>query len=102
MGRRTKSREEYNKPMTMIHVPPELEKPLLEAASRQGVDAETFAVNRLREVLGVPEENQAGSSLFDLLEGYVGTVSGNGEVNSENISERYADSLLEKKKLGRL
>ena len=88
--------------MTMIHVPPELEKPLLEAAKRQGVDAETFAVNRLREVLGVPEENQAGSNLFDLLEGHVGTVSGNGEAYSENTTERYTASLLEKKKQGRL
>ena len=88
--------------MTMIHVPPELEKPLLEAAKRQGVDAETFAVNRLREVLGVPEENQAGSNLFDLLEGHVDTVSGNGEAYSENTTERYTASLLEKKKQGRL
>ncbi len=80
----------------MILVPPELEQPLLEAASRQGQDPETFVVNRLREVLGVPEESQAGSSLFDLLEGYVGTVSGNGEAYSENTTERYTASLLEK------
>jgi hypothetical protein len=87
--------------MTMILVPPELEKPLLEAASRLGQDPETFVVNRLREVLNVPEI-QAGSSLFDLLEGYVGTVEGTGEAFSERTTERYADSLLEKKKLGRL
>ena len=88
--------------MTMIHVPPELEKPLLEAAKRQGVDAETFAVNRLREVLGVPEESPVSSSLFDRLRGSLGTVSGNGEANSENTTERYTASLLEKKKQGRL
>ena len=80
--------------MTMIVIPPELEKPLLEAAKRQGLDAETFAVNRLREVLGVPEENKAGSSLFDLLEGYVGTVSGKGEAYSENTTERYLISCV--------
>lgn len=88
--------------MTMILVPPELEKPLLEAAKQQGIDPETFAVNRLREVLGVPEENKAGSSLFDRLQGLVGTVSGNGEAYSENTTERYTASLVEKKKQGRL
>ncbi len=61
--------------MTIILVLPELEKPLLEAAKRHGQDPETFAVNRLREVLGMPEETQAGSSLFDRLRGLVGTVS---------------------------
>lgn len=85
----------------MILVPPELEKPLLEAASRQGQDPETFVVNRLREVLNLPE-TQSGSSLFDLLDGYVGTVEGSGEAFSERTTELYTDSLLQKKKLGRL
>jgi hypothetical protein len=34
-------------------------------------------------VLGVPEENKADSSLFDRLQGLIGTVSGNGEASSE-------------------
>jgi hypothetical protein len=38
-------------------------------------------------VLGVPEANKAGSSLFDRLQGLVGTVSGNGEAYSENTRE---------------
>jgi hypothetical protein len=38
-------------------------------------------------VLGVPEENKAGSSLFDCLQGLIGIVSGNGEAYSENTRE---------------
>lgn len=43
-----------------------------------------------------------GGSLADLLGDYIGFVKGDGEANSENCGEKFADYLVQKRQEGRL
>ena len=84
----------------LVLIPPDLEPQLLEAAKRSGVAPEEFAVARVREALNAPI--LAGNTLLDRLNGFIGTVEGNGEAWSENVSQRFADEMIEKHRSGRL
>ena len=90
---------QYNLFMLVL-IPPDLEPQLLKAAKRSGVAPEEFAVARVREALQSP--NVTGRTLFEALEGFIGTVDGNGELRSENVSQRFADAMIEKHRSGRL
>jgi hypothetical protein len=90
--------------MTIITLPPDLEKRLAEEARRRGISLEQLALNSLRELF-VPAANggaDGSETLWDYLSGYVGTVSGTAEPLSENCGQHFADGLLEKQRQGHL
>lgn len=84
----------------LVLIPPDLEPQLLEAAKRSGVEPEEFAVARVREALQAP--SVAPRTLFDALEGFIGAVDGTDEAWSEEISQRFADGMVEKHRSGNL
>ena len=84
----------------LVLIPPNLEPQLLEAAKRSGVAPEEFAVARIREALEA--QSVAPRTLFDALEGFIGTVDGGGEAWSENVSQRFADEMVKKHRSGHL
>lgn len=86
--------------MTTILLPPDIERPLVEAALRLGTTPEQLAVEMLRERFATePDEPSSGAAtLFDSLVGYIGTVDGSTEAYSERCGERFADGLVEPKR----
>lgn len=92
--------------MTTITLTPDIERPLMEQARRQGTTPELLALDGLRRLFA-PEQDPtpdgpAGETLFDFLQGYVGTVSGTSEALSENCGPRFAEGMAEKQRDGRL
>ncbi len=79
----------------IVVIPPDLEPKLRQAAEQSGVAPEEFALQQVREAL-------QPSSLFDAWQDVIGTVEGNGEANSEFVSEHFAQAMLEKKQTGHL
>lgn len=89
--------------MTTITLTPEIEEPLAEEARRQGTTPELLALDSLRARF-VPLSTLAseGDTLFDFLQGYVGTVEGTSEPLSEDTGRRFTEGLLEKQRAGKL
>lgn len=92
-----------------LHLTPDLERALLEAARRQGTTPELLALEYLRERL--LETGDAGdpteSSLADFLGGYVGVLSSDEHVPgganlSEDTGSRFAAGLRARREQGRL
>ncbi len=88
----------------VIELTPEIEDALAEEAQRRGTTPEQLALDALRRhFLAIPREGEAaGETLFDLLSGYVGVVSGSGEAFSEKCAERFAEGMVEKQRQGHL
>jgi hypothetical protein len=91
--------------MTTITLPPDLEGRLGDEARRRGTTPELLALDGLRQLFALPpadngRENQG--TLFDFLNGYVGTIAGTSEPLSEDCGRRYAEGLAEKQQQGRL
>jgi hypothetical protein len=80
----------------VVVIPPELEPKLRQAALQNGIAPEEFALQQLRKAVKPSE------SLFDAWQGFIGTIEGNGEANSERTSEHFAQAMLEKKQAGHL
>lgn len=88
-----------------ITLPPEIEGPLAEQARLRGTTPESLVVETLRKAFVAAEAEQASpqeGTLYDRLVGYIGTVEGTGETNSQNCGERFTEYLLEKKRRGHL
>jgi hypothetical protein len=63
--------------MTIITLPPDLESRLADEASRRGTTPELLALDGLRRLFAPrPDENAPAETLFDFLEGHIGTVAG--------------------------
>jgi hypothetical protein len=82
----------YN-PTMLVSIPPELEPQLIEAARRSGLAPEEFALAGVREAL-----SRTNQTLFDAFADVIGSV----ESTPETRATSFTDSLLEKKRLGRL
>jgi hypothetical protein len=83
-------------PNMIVVIPPELEPKLRQAAQQNGVAPEEYALERVREALN------PSKTLFDAWQDVIGSVEGNGEANSENTGEGFAQAMLEKKQTGHL
>ena len=92
---------QYNLPMLVL-IPPDLKQHLLEAAKQSGVAPEEFAVARVREALQTLAPDATSRTLFNALEGFIGTVDGDGQAWSENVSQRFADEMVKKHRSGHL
>lgn len=89
--------------MTTITLPPDIEGPLAEEAQRRGTTPELLAVDCLRkQFVPATDKPTESETLFDFLSGYMGAVSGTTEALSENCGQRFAESLAEKQRRGRL
>lgn len=88
--------------MTMITLPPDVEKALAEAARRQGKTAEELAVESLRKLFVLGPPLPPGESLYDFLAGHIGVVSGSPGAWSEKGGERFAEGLEDKYREGTL
>ncbi|MGI4791793.1 MAG: hypothetical protein ACRYFS_23470 [Janthinobacterium lividum] len=91
--------------MTTITLTPELEAVLNQRAATQGITPERLALDGLRQLYMTPPvnekrpEEESSETLFDFLNGYVGTIAGSTEAFSENGGERFAQGLAEKHEL---
>jgi len=92
--------------MTTITLTPDIEKPLIEQARRQGTTPELLALDGLRRLFAVGQDPApdfpAEETLFDFLQGYVGAVNGTTESLSENCGARFAQGMAEKQQNGSL
>ncbi len=91
--------------MTTITLPPDLEGRLDDEARRRGTTPELLALDGLRQLFAPPPTDSGATSkgtLFDFLNGYVGTVAGTTEPFSEDCGRRFAEGLAEKQDRGRL
>ena len=91
--------------MTTITLPADVEASLAEEARRRGTTPEAVALDSLRKLFTVPStKNEPGNSdtLFDFLNGFMGTVHGVVEPFSEKCGERFAEGLVEKQGQERL
>jgi hypothetical protein len=88
--------------MTTITLPPEIEEPLAEEARRQGTTTELLALDKLRRMFASPQLEQEKESqieagtLFDFLQGYVGTIEGTTEPLSEETGRHFAEGMAQK------
>ena len=82
----------YNLAMLVL-IPPELEPQLIEAAQRNGVAPEEFALAGVREAL-----SKTPKTLFDAFADVIGSI----ESTPKTRTTSFTDGLLEKKRLGRL
>lgn len=90
--------------MTTITLPPDIEEPLIEQAHEQGTTPEPLALDSLR-MLFAPQatsETGMGETLYDLLSGYVSTVSGTTEALSTDSAQHFAEGMAEKQRQGHL
>lgn len=87
-----------------ITLPPEIEGPLTKEARRQGMTAESLAVEALRKTF-MPievEQPQPGATLYDRLAGFIGIVESGEGTLSQNCGEKFTEGLLEKRRQGHL
>jgi hypothetical protein len=69
--------------MTTITLPPDLESRLTDAARRRGTTPELLALDGLRQLFAPPPTANGAEghgTLFDFLDGYIGTVAGAAEL----------------------
>src|SRR5438874_9725261 len=82
--------------MTTITLPADIEASLAEEARRRGTTPEAVALDSLRKLfIASSIKNEPGNSdtLFDFLNGFMGTVHGVAEPFSEKCGERFAEGL---------
>lgn len=83
--------------MTTITLTPDIERPIADAARKQGTTPELLALDSLRQLfLPLARDAAAEKTLFDFLGGHIGTIAGSSEALSENCGQRFADGLAEK------
>ncbi len=74
--------------MITISLPSDIEDPLIAEAQRRGMTPELLALDSLRKLFASPpvsgEPPGDTTTLFDFLDGYIGTVEGSTEAFSEN------------------
>ncbi len=78
----------------LVHIPSELEPQLIEAARRNGVAPEEFVLAGVRQAL-----SKTHQTLFDTFADVIGSIESTPELRA---TLSFTDSLLEKKRLGRL
>lgn len=92
--------------MITISLPPDIEDSLTEEAQRRGTTPELLVLDSLRMLFGSPSvseaQTNADATLFDFLDGYIGTIDGSTEAFSENCGESFAEGLVDKHQRGRL
>jgi hypothetical protein len=92
--------------MITISLPSDIEGPLTAEAQRRGTTPELLALDSLRKLFAPPlvsdEPSVIAPTLFDFLDGYIGTVEGSTEAFSENCGQRFAEGIAEKQQRGRL
>jgi len=94
--------------MTTNTLPPEIERPLAEEAQRQGTTTELLTPDKLRALVapddadGAIKNSNVGETLYDFLQGHVGTIDGSSEALSEDCGERFAEDLVKKRQEGGL
>lgn len=92
--------------MTTITLPPEIEQSVARQAERQGTTLELLALDALRQtftpVSEGPETAENPKTLYDFMQGLIGTVDGSAEPYSENCGEKFADGLIQKQQEGRV
>lgn len=86
--------------MLTISLPPDIEESLIEEARRQGTSPERLALESLRKLFTPVPPTGEGATLFDFLDGYIGTVEGSTEAFSENCGQHFADDLEERQRRG--
>jgi len=78
--------------MIIISFPPDIEGPLTAEAQRRGTTPELLALDSLRKLFtpppGAGEPPVTATTLFDFLDGYIGTVEGSTEAFSENCGQQ--------------
>lgn len=94
----------YSRAEMTIMLPPEIERALAEQAREQGTTPEQLALEILRSKVPIEpdQEMPVGATLYDLLQGYIGTVEGTGEPLSTDCGRRFTDHLVEKRRKNRL
>jgi len=91
--------------MTTITLPPDLQDWLSDEALRRGTTPELLAIDGLRQLFASPAtENGVDNrgTLFDFLDGYIGTIAGETEAYSEDCGQRFAEGLEDKQIRGSL
>ena len=92
--------------MITILLPSDIEGPLTAEAERRGTTPELLALDSLRKLFASPpvsgEPPGDATTLFDFLDGYIGTVEGSTEAFSENCGQRFAEGMAEKQQRGHL
>lgn len=92
--------------MTVITLPEDIEDRIAEQARKQGTTPERLAIESLRGLFSPPVERDEShtdrTTLFDLLSGYVGTISGSTEAWSENAGARFLAGLEERQQQGNM
>ena len=96
--------------MTTITLPPEIEETVAQQARRQGTTTELLALDVLRKTFPPaiePPERKSGTSLFDLLSDYIGTIhSGEhipgGAQMATDSGRKFAEGMARKRREGKL
>ena len=78
--------------MITISLPSDIEDPLIAEAQRRGMTPELLALDSLRKLfmfpLNLDEPPGDATTLFDFLDGYIGTIEGSIEAFSENCGQQ--------------
>jgi hypothetical protein len=78
--------------MMTILLPSDIEGPLTAEAQRQGTTPELLALDSLPKLFMFPfdldEPSGDATTLFDFLDGYIGTIEGSIEAFSENRGQQ--------------
>jgi hypothetical protein len=95
--------------MVTITLPPELERVVTVQAQQQGTTPELLTLDKLREVLlpAITPPPVTEGTLADYLGEFIGCLDSGelipgGARMSENIGERFAEGMLQKRREGRL
>ena len=87
--------------MTTITLPPEIEQSVARQAERQGTTIEWVALDTLRQTFAAPgEEPSRPETMYDFMQGFIGTVDGSSEAYSENCGEKFAEGMAQKQREG--
>ena len=94
--------------MVTITLPPELEQPIIEQARRRGTTPELLTLDVLhREFLPPSPPTANEGTLADFLGDFIGCLD-SGEIvpggarMSENVGEKFAEGMVEKRRAGHL
>ncbi len=96
--------------MAAITIPPALERAIMQQAERQGTTLEVLAVDKLNAAFlpAVSDETEIeGETLADFLGDFIGCLDSGEHVPggarmSENVGEKFAQGMEEKRKAGKL
>lgn len=96
--------------MVMITLPPELEQTITERAHQQGTTPELLVLDELRLRFAPPTPDPPvveGETMYDYLKEFIGCLD-SGEIvpggarMSENIGQKFAEGMEEKRRQGRI